>query len=203
MRRNDPRMQIITEAIEGLIPGAAPASLSVEVRESLQLSAGLTVPGQNSWTGSAVAVAERIFTALYGRPESGEELSPLARAEEAKRHRDLGAEVAVLNGAHAALTKADWYPVRSGDLVHIHYEQAGDFPAFGETYLIDDVGGGLFSMRLLAHASPLMPDELEGSVGFFATEAADDPLYEAWFEAGPHRLTIIRDGRPVHTGSTR
>ncbi|MEU6491126.1 hypothetical protein ABZ890_12115 [Streptomyces sp. NPDC046984] len=197
VRRTDPRLQAITETIERLIPGAAPANMTVYVIEQL------ADDHQNEWSGPPDGLAEKIFTALYGRPETGVELSPLAQAEEAKRHRDLGTEVAVLNGAHAALTKADWYPARSGDLVHIHYEQAGDFAAFGETYLIDDVGGGLFSMQLLAHNSPLMPDELEGSIGCFAAEAADDPLYEAWFEAGPHRLTIIRDGRPVHMGSAR
>ncbi|WP_190232705.1 hypothetical protein, partial [Streptomyces umbrinus] len=29
----------------------------------------------------------------------------------------------------------------------------------------------------------------------------EEPLYEAWFEAGPQRLTIVRDGRVVHDGA--
>ncbi|WP_424862808.1 hypothetical protein [Streptomyces sp. MMS24-I29] len=41
-----------------------------------------------------------------------ENLSPLARAEEAKRRRDLVGEVDALVGGHRELTEASWYPSR-------------------------------------------------------------------------------------------
>ncbi|OSZ56277.1 hypothetical protein OQI_33825 [Streptomyces pharetrae CZA14] len=198
VRRVDPRLQAITETLQKLIPGAAPAFLSVDVVEALP------GPGEpcNKWTGTPAGLAERIYTALYGHPRTGEQLSPLAQAEDAKRARDIYAEIDALQQGHTDLTSAPWYPARPGDLVHVHYEQAGDFPAFGETYLVGDAGDGLMSLRLLTHTSPLMADELDGSAGCFKAEACDCPLYELWFEAGPHRLTIVRDGQPVHIGGT-
>jgi hypothetical protein len=196
--RTDPRLQIITEALEDLIPGAAPAFTTVTVTE--------TLPGRSearhTWSGTPAGLAERVFTALYGRPDSTSPASPLQQAEAAKRRRDLGGELGALMAAGTELESAPWYPVRPGDLVHVHYEQAGDFPQFGETYIVGDAGQGLLSLQLLAHTCPLMPDELAG-VGCFAVEAADDPLFEAWFEAGPHRLTIVRDGQVVHNGASR
>ncbi|MEV6614240.1 hypothetical protein AB0N31_10530 [Streptomyces sp. NPDC051051] len=129
--------------------------------------------------------------------------SPLAQAEDAKRRRDLGGEIDALMKAGNALESAPWYPARPGDLVHVHYPAAGDFPAFGETYIVGDAGDGLLSLQPLAHTLPDTVEHAAGMVGCFATEAADEPLYELWFEAGPHLLTIVRDGRPVHTGGTR
>jgi hypothetical protein len=132
------------------------------------------------------------------------QLSPLARAEDAKHRRDLIGELGALTAGHDQLTSALWYPARPGDLVHVHYEQAGDAAAFGETYLVAGGGsGGLLSLRLLAHTCPLAEDEARGFVGCFETETADCPLYELWFEAGPHRLTIVRDGQVVHPGGAR
>jgi hypothetical protein len=130
-----------------------------------------------------------------------EQESPLARAEDAKRARDLGRELGTLMEADHQLTSAPWHPVRPGDMVHIHYEQAGGTAAFGETYVIGDAGDGLLSMELVGHTLP-GEQPAEGMVGCFAG-VADDPLYEAWFEAGPHRLAIVRDGRVVHNGSAR
>ncbi|PZG97827.1 hypothetical protein C1I97_25160 [Streptomyces sp. NTH33] len=198
VRRTDPRLQIITETIEGLIPGATPAFLSVDVTETLP------GPGErrNSWTGRPAALAERVFTALYGRPHVAPEASPLAQADDAKRRRDILGEVGVLMAAGADLESAPWYPVRPGDLVHVHYEAAGQGSAFGETYIVGPEDGGLMGMTLLAHTLPDATGS-EGMAGCFAVEAADDPIYELWFEAGPHRLTIVRDGRPVHVGSAR
>ncbi|MER8220315.1 hypothetical protein ABTZ58_06905 [Streptomyces sp. NPDC094143] len=198
VRRVDPRLQIMTEAIEGLIPGATPAFLTVEVTE--------TLPGtgerRNTWTGRPDGLAERMFTALYGRPDAAEQLSPLARAEDAKRRRDLGGELSALIEGHTDLTSAPWYPARPGDLIHVHYEGAGESAAFGETYIIDAASHGFLTMRLLCHTLP-DPDEASGMVGCFAVEDDPDPLMELWFEAGPHTLTIIRDGRPVHIGGAR
>jgi hypothetical protein len=198
--RRDPRLEIITEAIERLIPGGTPAFLAVEVTE--------TLPGtgerKNSWSGKPEGLAIKVFTALYGSPHPAVASSPRAQAEDAKSRRDLGGEFGALLEADAGLTSASWYPARRGDVLLVHYPAAGDFPAFGETYVVDDAGdGGLMSLKFVAHSAPLTDDEQEDYVGCFATEAADDPLYEAWFEAGPHLLTIVRDGRPVHVGGAR
>lgn len=153
----------------------------------------------NVWTGSVHDVALHIFTRLYGRPDTTPETSPLAQAEDAKRRRDIGGEIAALQAGHDRLTSAPWHPSRPGDLVHIHYEQAGEMAPFGETYIVGDASDGLLGMQLLAHTLPEASDA-EGMAGCFATEASGEPLYEAWFEAGPQRLTIVRDGRPVHVG---
>lgn len=195
VRRTDPRLQIITETIQNLIPGAMPARLSIEVTETLP------GPGErsNSWTGRPAALAERIYTALYGRPQTIEQQSPLARADDAKRARDIGGEIAALTTGHDDLTTAPWYPARPGDLVHVHYEAGGMSEAFGETYRITAGNGGFLTMQLLCHTLPETED-LEGLVGCFAVTDDPDPLMELWMEAGPHRLTIIRDGRPVHLG---
>ena len=62
---------------------------------------------------------------------------------------------------------------------------------------------GFLNMQLLAHTLPEDTEFLDGMVGCFAVEDDPDPLMELWFEAGPHRLTIVRDGRPVHVGGVR
>lgn len=193
--RRDVQLEIITRALQDLIPRATPAFLSVEVTETLPR----TGERKNTWSGSVDAVAERVFTALYGRPSATTAAaSPLAQAEDAKRARDLGGEIGALMAGERALTSAAWYPARHGDIVHVHYEQAGTNPPVGETYLVEAIDGGLFTLRLLCHSHPGDDDSDEGA---FAVEAADDPLYELWFEAGPQRLTIVRDGRVVHDGS--
>ncbi|MFH9011203.1 hypothetical protein ACH4C6_07485 [Streptomyces sp. NPDC017943] len=203
VRRDDPRLQIITETLQKLIPGATPAFLSVDVIEALP------GPGEpcNRWTGTPAGLAERIYTALYGRPgrpRPDEQLSPLERAEDAKRRRDLDGEISALVQGHTALTSAPWYPARPGDLVHVHYEAGGTVPAFGETYLIAaGISEGFLSMQMLAHTLPADTEFLDGMVGCFAVKDDPDPLMELWFEAGPHTLTIIRDGRPVHIGGAR
>ncbi|MEU9349059.1 hypothetical protein AB0D74_48465 [Streptomyces sp. NPDC048278] len=207
--RRDPRLEIITEAIERLIPGATPAFLTVEVQETLPGTANPDgTPHKHAWTGKPEGLAEHIFTRLYGRPRPEEPLSPVAQAEDAKRRRDIVGEVGALMAAGSALESAPWYPVRPGDLVHIAYEAAGDTPASGETYIVDETSGpgdvppGLMSLHLLA-VSPGVPPEQAQFAGPFATEAADCPIYELWFEAGPHRLTIVRDGQVVHDGPSR
>ncbi|MFJ8348956.1 hypothetical protein ACIQ9J_21870 [Streptomyces sp. NPDC094153] len=193
----DVRLQIITETIEGLIPGSIPAFLSVKVTEAFPLD---TRSRGNSWNGTVAALAERIFTALYGCPRYTPEVSPLAQAEDAKRARDLVGEVGILMSAGADLESAPWHPVRPGDLVHVHYEAAGEMAAFGETYIVGPEDGGLMGMQLLAHTLPATTDGIEGMAGCFAVDAADDPIFALWFEAGPHRLTIVRDGQVVHDG---
>lgn len=209
--RRDPRLEIITEAVERLIPGATPAFLTVTVTETLPGTRGHDgEPHKHAWTGRPEGLAVKVFTALYGRPgavgDSVEERSPLARAEDAKRRRDLGGEIDALMTAGAALESAPWYPCRRGDVVLVHHPAVGDVPlrpAWGETYVVDDAGDGLMSMKLVAHSLPDSVEYADGMTGCYAVEAADCPIYEAWFEAGAHLLTIVRDGRPVHTGGAR
>lgn len=208
VRRTDPRLQIIREAIESLAPGATPAFLKAEITETFPLApdrAGKT------WSGDPADIAQTVFTALYGRPRTEAAAAPLAQSDAAKARRDVGAMVEVLTHADHQLTRAPWYPVRPGDLVHVHYEPAGDMPAFGETYIVSNAGEpgetppDLLSMVLLAHTLPdsTPEDDVKAMTGCFEAEAADDPLYTAWFEAGPQRLTIVRDGRVVHNGGAR
>lgn len=196
MRKTAGMTALITLALRDLIPGADPAHLIVHVTERYPNSVNI----KNNWSGTPEGVAETIVTAMWGDPEA--EASPLAQAADAKRARDLVGEVGILMSAGADLESAPWYPVRPGDLVHVHYEAAGEMAAFGETYRVGDAHG-LLSMQLLAHTCPGDEDDVRGMVGCFASEASDQPLYEAWFEAGPHRLAIVRDGRPVHVGGAR
>ncbi|MEH0547322.1 hypothetical protein QA802_30815 [Streptomyces sp. B21-105] len=197
--RRDPRLEIITEAIERLIPGATPAFLAVTVTETLPGTGEQT----HTWTGRPEGLATRVFTALYGRPRTEDQRSPLARAEDAKRARDIVGEAGALMAAGSALESAPWYPCRPGDLVHVHYEATPAVPAFGETYIVGDAGDGLMSLQQLAHTLPGTVEDAAGMTGCYAADAADCPVYGLWFEAGPHRLTIVRDGRPVHVGGAR
>ena len=200
VRRDDPRLQIMTEAIQGLIPGATPAFLSVTLAEQLPGSSD----HRHTWTGSPAALAERVFTALYGRPRSGEELSPLARADEARHAGSIEGRFSALLQGGVELTSASWYPARPGDLVHVHYEADGEMAAFGETYRIAAGSHeGLLDMQLLCHTLPGTTRDLDALVGCFAVDDDPDPLIRVWFEAGPRWLTIVREGRPVHIGGAR
>ncbi|MFJ2514667.1 hypothetical protein ACIPEL_15235 [Streptomyces griseoviridis] len=193
------RTALITLALQDLIPGAHHDHMTVQVAER--------DPEKNAvhtWVGTPYAAACRIAEALWGDGGTAPEpdVSPLAAAEDAKRRRDLGGEVAALMSGHDRLTTAAWYPARPGDLVHVHYEGVGTLPAFGETYLVAAGDHGFLTLRLLAHTLP-EGESGDGMVGCFAVEDDPEPLTEVWMEAGPHRLTIVRDGRPVHVGGAR
>lgn len=157
----------------------------------------------NVWVSDPHELALRIFTRLYGSPDTTIAESPLARAATARHQSGIEGEITALMDAGTELASAPWHPARSGDLLHVHYEQAGDMPPFGETYIIAELDDGWFSMQLLAHTCPDAIGAGLGMVGCFAADSVQDPLYTAWFEAGPHRLTIVRDGRPVHVGGAR
>lgn len=212
--RRKVELRVITEAIQALIPGAVPASLTVRVTETLPGTVGHDGDAhKHTWSGTPEGLAERILTAWYGRPGATAQTAFLVQGGAAQRARDLGADVGVLMGVFDQLMSAPWYPVRPGDLVHVHYdrERAGQMPtpAFGETYVISDAGkpgdavGGLLDMQLLAHTLPDTVDGAEGMTGRFAVEAADDPVYQLWFDVGPHLLTIVRDGQVVHGGGAK
>jgi hypothetical protein len=200
MRRTE-ALKIITRVLKQPVPDVPAADL-IYGRALVPIESPSPEAAPQPWAMQADVLAMKIAAQLPLVDDS-EQQSPLAQAEDAKRRRDIHGEIDALMRGGTDLAAAPWQPARLGDLVHIAYEQAGDFPAFGETYLVGDAGDGLLSLQLLAHTCPLMDDELQGSVGCFAVEASDEPLYEAWFEAGPHRLTIVRDGRVVHHGGAR
>ncbi|MDX3033019.1 hypothetical protein [Streptomyces scabiei] len=206
MPSDDPSLDIIRHAIERLILGSTPAYLGLQLTEKHPARTAV-----RTWSGTPSSLAEHIHTALFGRPRTGTAASPLAQAQEAHRRRDIGGVVGTLAHADHHLTHAPWYPVRPGDLVHVHYEAGGQMPAFGETYIVGDArepgdtAPGLLSMVLLAHTLPedTPEDDVKGMTGVFEAEAHDDPIYDLWFEAGPQRLTVVRDGRVVHNGGAR
>lgn len=159
------------------------------------------------WHVTVPQLAEALFTALYGRPDQATRdaartmTSRLVQAEDARARRDAAGEVDALMSAAAELESAPWYPARHGDIVHIGYDHADDGgPDVGETYLIErdpDIEG-LFGMRLLASSHPRASAT---GAGAYATNRSDNPLETCWFEAGPHRITLVRHGRPVHIGA--
>lgn len=195
MPRTDVRLRIITDVLRGLIPGANPLHMQVLVEETLPDQPG----AHNAWVGPIHAVAEKVHTALYGAPV--DPASPLERSGAAKRRRDLPGEIDALMGGQRALESAPWYPARPGDVVHVAYDAIPPhFPAHGETYIVERPDGdGWFGLRLLTHTRPASM----GAPGDFAVDDDPDPLFTPWMEAGPHSLTIVRDGRVVHPGGVR
>lgn len=128
--------------------------------------------------------------------------SPLVQAADSKRARGLPGEIGALVDGDARLHAAPWYPLRPGDLVHIAMEQVGDIAPWGETYVIGDgTEPGQLWMRLLHHTPTGDPD-LSGLAGAY-TGCSDEPLYEAWVEAGPQRITVIRDGAVIPNQAAR
>lgn len=197
MRRTE-ALKIITRVLKQPVEDVAAADL-IYGRAMAHIDSP-TGEAPQPWAMQVDMLALRIVASLPLVDES--ESSPLAQAEDAKRRRDLPGELAALQQGHTALTSAPWYPARPGDLVHVHYEAGGLSDAFGETYRVEAGEHGFLSMKLLCHTLPDTED-LEGLVGCFAVTDDPDPLSDLWFEAGPHRLTIIRDGRPVHIGGAR
>lgn len=193
--RRDPRLEIITEALQKM----GPHTPAVRIWGRAPGATGGEGASGNVWAGDVHDIALHVFTRLYGRPRAGEERSPLAQAEDAKRARDIVGEVGALMAAGDELESAPWYPCRPGDLVHVHHEADRGQSAYGETYKILDAGDGLMSMHLLAPRFASGDPNEEACV----VEAADCPIYDLWFEAGPHRLTIVRDGQVVHHGASR
>lgn len=200
MRRTE-ALKIITRVLRQPVEGVPAADL-IYGRALPHIEA----PGPEApqpWAMQVDVLALRIAAQLPLTDD--EQLSPLARAEDAKRRRDLAGEVGVLMSAGADLESAPWHPARPGDTIHVHYEAGGSSDAFGETYIIAAGKHGFLSMQLLAHTLPATTDQglVNCMTGCFAVEDDPDPLMELWFEAGPHRLTIVRDGRPVHIGGAR
>jgi hypothetical protein len=197
MRRSE-ALQIITRLLKQPVEDVAAAEL-IYGRALPHIEA----PGPQApqpWAMQVDVLAARIAAELY---RDGEEASPVAQADDAKRRRDLVGEIHALTAGYDRLTNAPWYPARPGDLVHVHYEQIGDTAAFGETYVVGPARHGFLSLQLLAHSLPSGVEPDDFGVGCFAVEDDPDPLTDVWMEAGPQRLTIVRDGHPVHVGGAR
>ena len=199
MRRTE-ALKIITRVLKQPVENVAAADLIYG--RALAHIENPTPEAPRPWAMQVDVLALKIAAQLPLTDDTKQQ-SPLAQAEDAKRARDLVGEVGILMSAGVDLESAPWHPVRPGDLVHVHHEAGSLAEAFGETYIVAAGQHGFLSMQLLAHTLPEDTEFLDGMVGCFAVEDDPDPLMELWFEAGPHRLTIVRDGRPVHTGSAQ
>ncbi|MGI5247563.1 hypothetical protein [Dactylosporangium sp. CA-139066] len=114
--------------------------------------------------------------------------SPLAKAEEAKRRRDIGGEIGALMAGADALARQPWAPLRPGDVVLLYSPAANGAPALGQTYL------GVDETDVDGHA---MMREVSRTVEEFAEDGLAS-FCELWFEAGPGALTVIRAGAVVY-----
>lgn len=136
------------------------------------------------------------------------ETSPLARADDAKRRRDLAGELDALMQADQDLEAQPWHPLQPGDVVLCAFPPLGpDDEPYGETYVAmpgedTDVAGN--PMLQLVSASSLEPlgastgEEDQAENGPEQELPARAPFYDLWFEAGASLLTVIRAGRIVH-----
>jgi hypothetical protein len=167
---------------------------------------------------------ERLHIVATGPAAGGPESSPLAQAEDAKRRRDLGAEIGALQAGERELKTQPWYPLQPGDVVLCTLPPlvAGEEP-YGETYLaaadddprLTDIDGGPMlrmvsgtdlALALADAASAGDEDQGDDGDGEPADQAWTQPpcsFYDLWFEAGPAALTVIRAGRIVHGHPTR
>ena len=196
--RHQAHLDTIRRALDGLIPGAVSANLTVKVTETLHEHPD-GVQSFHTWEGPSTAVAERVFTALYGPGQVQEPASPVEQAAAAKSARDLGGEIGALMAGADDLARQAWYPPRPGDLIHLTYKGFGlGITAHGETYAVTqtpEASADFMDMSLL-HSS--YPDS--SFAGCYAVSMDPDPLMEMWMEAGAHRLTVVRDGVVVHNG---
>jgi hypothetical protein len=124
--------------------------------------------------------------------------SPRALAEDAKRRRDIGGELDAILSGDRALRTAPWYPARTGDLLTVHYEGDTEMPGWYETYAVQAGPGGP-ELRLCDRTPG---EEFAELSGWFdgPDECGGDPFTTPWMEAGPRRLSIVRDGVTVHDG---
>jgi hypothetical protein len=112
------------------------------------------------------------------------DLSPLAAAEDAKRRRDIGGEIGALIAGGDDLARQPWAPLRPGDVVLCYLPGA---PAYGQTFLAVDDETDVDGHAMMREVSRIdefaQPDLIE--------------FYALWFEAGAHKLTVIRAGAVV------
>jgi hypothetical protein len=145
----------------------------------------------------------RAYLSVVVDPTAPPAESPLARAGRAKRNRDILGELDALMDGEKALRAAPWYPLQTGDILHVHYEgtPGGHYgaepvmPEVGEAYLVEQENGDDPILRLLgAH-----PADIIGCTG----ASAPHGFFDMWFEAGAHRITVVRAGRVLHDGPSR
>lgn len=108
--------------------------------------------------------------------------SPLSRADDAKRRRDLADEISILRGTHADPESQPWYPLVAGDVVLISGEGG-----LGETYLAEPDDLGEMTLRRVS------ADYDDGRPADWQITFCD-----LWFEASPDALTVIRAGAVVY-----
>ncbi len=109
--------------------------------------------------------------------------SPVSLAADAKRDRDLGAEIGILTGADTDLKTQPWLPLRDGDVVLMALEPVPDLADMSETYIAEFDGSAEgASLRLISTNFPI-PDG-----------APLMPFYDLWMEAGSDAITVIRAG---------
>ncbi|MGW1193095.1 hypothetical protein [Streptomyces sp. NPDC002559] len=124
------------------------------------------------WAHGKLATGLTTVSCSCGEAGAAPRRSPLAEAGEAKRRRDLGAEVGALVGGHRALTGAPWYPSRPGDQLLVTMEAAGQSPCTTELYEVTAIEGGL-ELRLVEVA----PEGAAG--GWYAGPPEEEILSEA------------------------
>jgi hypothetical protein len=121
--------------------------------------------------------------AADGRP------SPRQAAEQAKDHRDLAAELAILTAADSDLRSQPWFPIQVGDVVCWSI----DLPdgRHGETLVAVDEPN--WSTEAGAPLRKVSATRLEQD-----SRWEYEDFYDIWFEAGPSKIAIIRHGQLVH-----
>ena len=196
----DPRVSLIAEALTHF----APQDPAVRIWGRAAGADDTTGAPGNVWAGSPLDVAEDIVRHLNATTAPA---SPYAQADAAKQDGDFLRMAQALNRGYRELLDAPWYPPQPGDLVHVAYQPPGELEPFGETYAVRAAGDGdlLMSLHLVHHtyirAAGCQGCEEVMGIGAFATGTATvAPLAEAWMEAGPHRLTIVRNGVVLHDG---
>lgn len=113
--------------------------------------------------------------------------APVEAAEEAKRGRDFGGEIAALMGGYEAMHDEPWWPLQPGDVVLVNSTVT---PSLGVTYT--------------AELSELGDDHTQlVPVSSQYDSEPDMTIMAAYMEAGPSELTIIRrgaiiGGKPVY-----
>ncbi len=147
----------------------------------------------------------RVYVRARPRPQ-GPALadSPLSLAEDAKRRRDLGAELAILTGAQRDLESQPWLPLQAGDVVLMYLpDSAVNGGPLGETYLaVDDPDGFGVGLRQVStsYTTPAPADadqEDHEDQDDESPSQAREYLYsieDLWFEAGAATLSVIRAG---------
>jgi hypothetical protein len=85
------------------------------------------------------------------------------------------------------------------DLAHhltIRYAAGGSVPAGEGTHEVVEDVDGLLILSLRSHT---VLEQFAASAGAYAREClVDDPFFEPWMEAGPAKMTIVRNGTVVH-----